>query len=156
MRIVQIIDSLEAGGAERMAVNYANGLAEIIEFSGLISTRNEGNLLYNLNSSVNYLFLNKKSALDFSALYRLKKYCKLNKIEFVHAHSSSFFIAFLKSSNFTFSISAILSLLIFSVGISALFGLLSFLLLLFEIQDFNINPTIIIPPIISNVFISIF
>jgi hypothetical protein len=26
MRVLQIIDSLEAGGAERMAVNYANAL----------------------------------------------------------------------------------------------------------------------------------
>ena len=39
MRILQIIDSLEAGGAERMAVSYANALANEIEFSGLIATR---------------------------------------------------------------------------------------------------------------------
>ncbi len=37
MRVVQIIDSLEAGGAERMAVNYANALSKNIEFSGLIA-----------------------------------------------------------------------------------------------------------------------
>ena len=30
MRIIQIIDSLEAGGAERMAVNYANALVDEI------------------------------------------------------------------------------------------------------------------------------
>ena len=33
MRIVQLIDSLEAGGAERMAVNYANALVGNIWFS---------------------------------------------------------------------------------------------------------------------------
>jgi hypothetical protein len=27
MRIVQVIDSLEVGGAERMAINYANALS---------------------------------------------------------------------------------------------------------------------------------
>ena len=32
MRIVQVIDSLETGGAERMAVNYANALALRLEF----------------------------------------------------------------------------------------------------------------------------
>jgi hypothetical protein len=32
MRVLQIIDSLEAGGAERMAVNYANALANEIDF----------------------------------------------------------------------------------------------------------------------------
>jgi hypothetical protein len=35
MRVLQIIDSLEAGGAERMAVNYANALANEIDFSAL-------------------------------------------------------------------------------------------------------------------------
>ena len=34
MRIIQLIDSLETGGAERMAVNYANALQSKIEFSG--------------------------------------------------------------------------------------------------------------------------
>ena len=50
MRILQIIDSLEAGGAERMAVNYANALAITIEFSGLVATRKEGPLLNQVNN----------------------------------------------------------------------------------------------------------
>jgi len=36
MRIVQLIDSLDPGGAERMAVNYANALTDIISFQELI------------------------------------------------------------------------------------------------------------------------
>jgi len=95
MRIVQIIDSLEVGGAERMAVNYANSLADKIEFSGLITTRSEGLLLDYLNEKVTYSFLEKKSALDLSAIFRLRNYIKRNKVEFIHAHSSSFFIAVL-------------------------------------------------------------
>ena len=65
MRIVQIIDSLEIGGAEKMAINYANALSARYEFSGLVSTRAEGKLLNQWNDSVSYLFLKKKSALDF-------------------------------------------------------------------------------------------
>jgi glycosyltransferase involved in cell wall biosynthesis len=95
MRILQLIDSLEAGGAERMAVNYANALAQQIEFSGLVSTRNEGALKERLTQKVSYLFLNKKSALDLKALWRLMRYVRENKIEWVHAHSTSFFMAFL-------------------------------------------------------------
>ena len=72
MRIIQIIDSLEAGGAERMAVNYANALAKEIEFSGLVVTRKEGALLNQIHSKVHYLFLNKKSPLDIDAVLRLK------------------------------------------------------------------------------------
>ena len=95
MRIVQIIDSLEAGGAERMAVNYANTLAEEITFSGLIATRKEGILKNQINSKVSYLFLQKKKRIDFKAVINLKYYCVKNQIDVIHAHSSSFFIAVL-------------------------------------------------------------
>jgi glycosyltransferase involved in cell wall biosynthesis len=95
MRILQMIDSLEAGGAERMAVNYANALATEIEFSGLVVTRKEGSLLNQISSNVSYLFLDKKSVLDIQSVFKLRKFVKANKIEIIHAHSTSFFLAFL-------------------------------------------------------------
>ncbi|MBF4492858.1 glycosyltransferase [Flavobacterium sp. MR2016-29] len=95
MRIAQIIDSLEAGGAERMAVNYANALSSRITFSGLIATRKEGILKNQIDQKVSYLFLKKSKTIDFSAILRLRKYIKKNKIDILHAHSSSFFIAVL-------------------------------------------------------------
>lgn len=95
MRIVQIIDSLEAGGAERMAVNYANALAKKISFSGLIATRKEGTLRSQIDSKVSYLFLEKKKAIDFQSVFRLRSYIKKNKIDVIQAHSSSFFTAVL-------------------------------------------------------------
>jgi glycosyltransferase involved in cell wall biosynthesis len=95
MRILQIIDSLEAGGAERMAVNYANALVNEIEFSGLVVTRKEGPLLNQINSNVSYLFLNKKSIFDIQSVLKLRKFVIQNAVEIVHAHSTSFFLAFL-------------------------------------------------------------
>lgn len=95
MRIVQIIDSLEVGGAEQMAVNYANVLSKEIIFSGLVSTRREGNLKSKIDKEVGYLFLNKKSSIDLTAVLNLKSYCKKHQIEYVHAHGTSYFIAFL-------------------------------------------------------------
>lgn len=95
MRIVQIIDSLEGGGAERMAVNYANALLGKVAFSGLVSTRKEGLLSTQIDEKVSYLFLNKKHRIDFKAVFKLRKYLKSNKVEIIHAHSSSFFIAVL-------------------------------------------------------------
>lgn len=95
MRIVQIIDSLEPGGAERMAVNYANVLSKKIEFSGLITSRKEGLLLNQIDKDVSYLFLKKKKRIDFGAVFRLRKYLKSNNIDIIHAHSSSFFIVVL-------------------------------------------------------------
>jgi len=95
MRIVQIIDSLEPGGAERMALNYANALANEISFSGLIATRKEGILKKQMDSKVSYLFLKKAKSVDLKAVFRLRKYLTQNKVEVIHAHSSSFFIAIL-------------------------------------------------------------
>lgn len=93
MRVVQIIDSLQAGGAERMAVNYANALSKKIDFSGLVATRAEGSLTDKLDSNVSYLFLNKKRSIDLKSVFRLRKFIKKNNVDIVHAHSSSFFIA---------------------------------------------------------------
>jgi glycosyltransferase involved in cell wall biosynthesis len=95
MRILQLIDSLEAGGAERMAVNYANALAKQIDFSGLVVTRKEGPLLNQIDKKVSYLFLNKKRSVDLLALFRLRRFVKKNKVAIVQAHSTSFFLAFL-------------------------------------------------------------
>lgn len=95
MRILQIIDSLEAGGAERMAVNYANALASKVEFSGIVVSRQEGLLNQQLQKNVAYCFIRKKSKFDFKAIFKLKKYVKKNRINIIHAHSTSFFIAFI-------------------------------------------------------------
>ncbi|MBC7606879.1 MAG: glycosyltransferase [Burkholderiales bacterium] len=95
MRIVQIIDSLEVGGAERMAVNYANALSKKIDFSGLVTTRKEGDLKQHLAEQVDYLFLNKKHTVDLTAVLKLKVYCKENNVDILQPHSSSYFVAFL-------------------------------------------------------------
>lgn len=95
MRIVQIIDSLEIGGAERMAVNYANVLSRKIEFSGLIATRKEGLLKNKIHERVSYLFLNKNGKIDLGSVLRLRKFIKSNNVTHIHAHSSSFFTSVL-------------------------------------------------------------
>ncbi|MBZ4036589.1 glycosyltransferase family 4 protein [Flavobacterium sp. 17A] len=95
MRIIQIIDSLDAGGAERMAVNYANALVGEIDFSGLVATRKEGLLLDQIHPSVSYLFLKKKKRIDINAILRLRTYVLKNKVTHIHSHSTSFFLAFL-------------------------------------------------------------
>ncbi|WP_281637414.1 glycosyltransferase family 4 protein [Flavobacterium marginilacus] len=98
MRIIQLIDSLDAGGAERMAVSYANALADIIEFSGLVTTRKEGALLHQIHPKVSYLFLKKSKKIDIESLLRLRSFVLKNKITHIHAHSTSFFLAFLLKS----------------------------------------------------------
>ncbi|MFI0430101.1 glycosyltransferase [Mariniflexile sp. HMF6888] len=93
MQVLQLIDSLHAGGAERVAVNYANALASRVEKSFLCATRAEGLLKQSVLKEVHYLFLNKKSSLDFRAIRKLNRFVKTNNITIIHAHASSFFIA---------------------------------------------------------------
>ena len=97
IKILQLIDSLEAGGAERMAVNYANALCSYTGFGALATTRAEGILKQQLNGSVCYNFLNRKQLFVFKALFLLRKIVKENEITHIQAHSSSlFFAVFLK------------------------------------------------------------
>jgi len=96
MKVLQLIDSLQAGGAERVAVNYANALFPHIEKSFLCATRQEGPLLTVLNSQVGYVFLNRKKTIDRRAFLKLKSFIKENKIDIIQAHGSSFFIAALQ------------------------------------------------------------
>ena len=95
MRIIQLIDSLEPGGAERMAVHYANSLSKYIAFSGLVVTRKEGALCSQIDTKVSYLYLKKEKIIDFKALFALRNYVLQHNVTVVHAHSSSFFLAFL-------------------------------------------------------------
>ncbi len=93
MKILQLIDSLRPGGAEKMAVNIANGLLAYVEGSYLCCTRQEGLLREQLKPEVGYVFLNKKSSLDPRAILKLRKFITENKIDVVHAHSTSYFLA---------------------------------------------------------------
>lgn len=95
MRVLQLIDSLRPGGAERMAVSYANALSRRIDASHLCCSRMEGILRKNLSSEVGYLFLEKKSSLDLKAFFNLRKYIKQHEIDLIQAHSSSYFLAVL-------------------------------------------------------------
>ena len=99
MRVLQLIDSLRSGGAERMSVNYANALARRVNGSFLCCTRIEGLLKKHLAPEVGYLFLNRQGTLDVKAFLKLRKFVKNNKVEFIQAHGSSWFLGvFLKIS----------------------------------------------------------
>lgn len=93
MRVLQLIDSLHPGGAERVASSYANALLGQVDGSFLCATRAEGDLKKQLKAEVGYLFLAKKSSLDLAAIRRLVRFCKKHRIDVIHAHTTSFFTA---------------------------------------------------------------
>lgn len=93
MRVIQLIDSLHLGGAERMAVNYANALSAHIEGSYLCATRMEGDLKDTIAPEVGYVFLDRKRTLDYKAIQKLAAFIKKEGIQCIHAHGSSYFMA---------------------------------------------------------------
>lgn len=93
MRVLQLIDSLHPGGAERVAVNIANALVSNVEVSYLCATRAEGLLKETINAQVNYLFLDKSKTVDTQAIKRLSAFVKKENINIIHAHGTSFFLA---------------------------------------------------------------
>lgn len=94
LKVIQVIDSLNVGGAETLAVNIANSLSECNIESHLCTTRKEGELKNNIDKNVSFIFLKRKKTVDFSAILKLKKYIKTHEIQIIHAHSTSSFIAF--------------------------------------------------------------
>lgn len=93
MKIMHVIDSLDAGGSERVAVNYVNLLAERGHDVCLCVTRKDGVLSQLINKEkVDIFYLKKRSKFDIEALKRFINFVNINNIEIIHAHSSSVFL----------------------------------------------------------------
>ncbi len=97
LNVIHIVDSLATGGAERVAVNMANVLAEKGVNVHLCVTRSEGGLKALIDPRVKYLFLNRKGVVGLKGICNLRRYIRKNKIKIAHAHSSSAFTAVLST-----------------------------------------------------------
>lgn len=95
MKILQLIDTLNPGGAERMAVNYANSIVDFGYESFLTTTREEGDFTKLLKKEVKYSFLKKRKILDRKAIVYFTEYLQHHDIDVVHAHGTSWFFAVL-------------------------------------------------------------
>jgi glycosyltransferase involved in cell wall biosynthesis len=94
LNIIHIIDSLDIGGAEVLAVNSTRLLNKEKNIQAfLCATRKEGVLKKDIELN-KYLFLNKKHVIDLKAIFKLKRFVNENKVSIIHAHSTSYFIAF--------------------------------------------------------------
>lgn len=91
--ILHLVDTLEPGGTERVAVNLANHLSRERFRPFLATTRREGALASEVLPDVGRLSLNRTRTLDLGALRRLMRFVRENGISIVHAHSSSVFLA---------------------------------------------------------------
>lgn len=91
--VMQITDTLSPGGLERVAVNLANSLAAADYRSHLCITRDGGPLESEISPEVMRCFLRRQGRFDLAALHRLVRYIGQHRIQILHAHGTSLFIA---------------------------------------------------------------
>ena len=89
MRVLQLIDTLHPGGAERMAVNLANTFSELEIPHRLVVSRKHGDLGKLVHFQEGLTILEKKKTLDWKAFNKLLKIIDEFKPAVVHAHGTS-------------------------------------------------------------------
>jgi glycosyltransferase involved in cell wall biosynthesis len=95
---MQMIDTLQAGGAERVAVNIANVLPREQYEPYLCVTRQGSMALTELVApDVGLLHLKRSKRFDWAAVQRLVQFNQAQQIDLLHAHGSSLFIAALSA-----------------------------------------------------------
>jgi glycosyltransferase involved in cell wall biosynthesis len=92
VRVMHVIDTLVAAGAERVAVNIVNHLPRDRYVAYLCTTRSDGPLDALVTGDVNRLRLERQSRFDCGAVLRLRKFIFDNDIRILHVHSSALFI----------------------------------------------------------------
>lgn len=86
-KVIQVVDTLNTGGAERVALDLANDLFKIGYQVFFCVTRHDGLLHQELNSNISFINLHRESS--YQGLLSFRKYVKKNEIKIVHAHGNS-------------------------------------------------------------------
>lgn len=90
MKIIQVIDTLNIGGAERMCVNISNLLTAKSIDNSIVVTRKLGPLSKQVDDERIDL-ISKKHGFDISAFFRFFKIIKNKRPDVIHAHSTSIY-----------------------------------------------------------------
>ena len=91
MRIIQVTESLEVGGAERVVVTLANALAREHQVS-VVCLKQGGILAQQLHSSVPWQAIGKREGADPRALGRLAGLLRRERPDVIHTHDWGVFL----------------------------------------------------------------
>ena len=91
--VMHLVDRLELGGAESVAVTLVNRLGSDRWRPILCTTRSQGPGIGAVDETVPTFDLGRRSRLDFGAIRRLAQCVRENDIRLLHAHSTSLFTA---------------------------------------------------------------
>lgn len=92
IEVMQVVDSLDSGGMELMAVTIANALPRDRFSSHICTTRYKGVLENRLGPHVRRLDLDRWGRFDPRALFWLVRYLRRSKIDIIHAHGTALFL----------------------------------------------------------------
>ena len=96
--VMQVCDTLAAGGQERVALNIANLLPCERYHSHLCTTRADGPLAEAVAPGVGRLCLHRAGRFDPRAVRRLVEYIRAQDVRILHAHGTSLFFAVLAAA----------------------------------------------------------
>lgn len=93
--IMHLLDTLDVGGAERMAVNVVNALPTDRYDAHLCTTRRLGPLLDAVAPHVGLTCLHRRGRFDLRAIRELVRYVRAHDVAVLHAHGAAVFVAIL-------------------------------------------------------------
>jgi len=91
--VMHLTDSLDVGGAERVAVNIVNCLPRERYLPYICTTRRDGPLAHLVACDVGWLRLKRKRRFDVGALRCLVAFIRDQNLQILHAHGTSLFTA---------------------------------------------------------------
>lgn len=91
--VMHLVDTLDPGGKEKLAVNFVNHLPRSRYKLHLCTTRAGGVLEESVMDDVQRLCLQRKKSFDIRAIFQLVEYIRTQRIHILHAHASAFYIA---------------------------------------------------------------
>ena len=86
MRVLHLIESLEFGGAEKVAIDLANAMAELHEVT-ICCVKQVGDLGGTVDPRIRVLCLGKREGNDYLVPFRLAGVLRRFKIDVLHAHN---------------------------------------------------------------------
>jgi len=95
--VMHVVDTLDVGGTETVAVNLVNALARDRYRAYLCATRRDGPLASAIAPHVEHLCLNRKGRIDLGVVAKLARFVDKANIHILHLHSSSLFFGVLVS-----------------------------------------------------------
>lgn len=92
-RVMHIVDTLDAGGKERVAVNFVNTMPRDRYRMSLCTTRRDGTLAALVADDVDRLRIERRLRLDPTAITQTVAFVRAHGVGLLHAHGSSLFHA---------------------------------------------------------------